>query len=100
MRRINFRKLDFGRIFDVVRAIAPMVRQVQQDMKAPGADKHEAVADGAMVVLMAIEGLADKDLVDNGVLRTALDQVIVAEKAALKAREALSALIADIKSKR
>jgi hypothetical protein len=94
-------KFNLGNILKVAQFVAPLVKQVQRDMKgAKGIEKHEVAADAAMALLQAAEGFTDQDLADNALLRALVDDLIVTEKAALKARESLTALVADIRRKR
>jgi hypothetical protein len=87
-------KIDFGKVFNIVSAVGPLVQHVQSALKGKkGVEKHAAVADGLKELLPVIEGALGKDLVNDADFASALDQLIVAEKAVLTARERVAALI-------
>lgn len=101
-------KFDLGQVLSIVTVIPSLVKKTQQAFKgAKGVEKHEVVADTAMNLIEILEGVTSSDFVSNEKARTALDAVISAEKALLKAesaaqeaRRALEAVVADIRSKK
>lgn len=97
-------KFDFsniGKLIGIAQTIGSIVATVQQIKgdNASGADKHEIVRNAAIGLIPAIEGITGQDL-NNPLIAQAIDDVIKAEKAAMNAKDALSALVADIKAKR
>jgi hypothetical protein len=95
-------KFDLGKILRIASVVGPLVKEVQSKFKgSKGMEKHVIVADAVKDLLPAIEGATGTDLLDNAAFIAAIDQLIVAEKAALKAadeaqaaRDRVAALIA------
>jgi hypothetical protein len=99
--KLNFDMKKALTIISIAQAIPGLVKQVQESMKgAKGIEKHEVVVDALMKLLAAAEGVTEQDLLNDAQLRAFFDQVIVTEKAALKAREALALFLADFKANR
>lgn len=99
-------KIDIGKILSIGTAVVGLVKRAQA-IGGSGVDKHAAVADAAKELLPVIEGIAAEDIADNAAYNAAIDQLIVASKASLKAAEAVKAaqkrvneVVADIKSRR
>ncbi len=93
-------KFNLGNILNVANLIGGFVQKIQDaHPNAPGADKHAIVRDLAVDAIPVIEGVSGIDINDPQAL-SLIDQVIVAEKAALNARAALTAFIADFKARK
>lgn len=92
-------KFNLGQILSLATVIGKFVKKVQDaHPNAPGADKHAIVRDLAVDALPLVEGISGIDLNDPKAIAL-IDQVIVAEKAALNARAALEDFIADFKAR-
>ncbi|CAB4146981.1 hypothetical protein UFOVP509_7 [uncultured Caudovirales phage] len=106
--KLHLGKLDFGKIISLSKFVGGAVKAVQAvHGAAPGADKHQIVADAALSALPFLEGLTGLDVADNAKILALLNSLIALEKSAMnasaavvQARADLDSVIADLKSKR
>jgi hypothetical protein len=91
-------KIDFNKVVGLAPLVAGLVRTAQQLLK-PGAAKKAIVIAQVKALLPVVEGVTEKDLVDDAAFNAALSSLIDLEKATLAARAHLAAVIEDIKAK-
>ena len=98
-------KINLGTILKISSIVGPLVKHVQAAIKGPGKgiEKHAAVVEAVKEAIPVVEGTLG-DVLDDETFNAALDQLVTAEKALLKAkaeveaaRDRLEALIASIK---
>ena len=97
-------KLDIGKILSVAGLVQGLVKKAQS-IGGKGLEKHAAVAEAVIESVPLIEALVGRDLVSDELFRQAIDALIVAEAAEVKAaakvveaRNAVAAVVANIKS--
>ena len=98
-------KFNLGQILSVAGIVQQLVKKAKE-APGSGAEKHAAVAAAVIDAVPVIEGALGKDLVNDLTFADAIDAVIVAEAAVLKAQAAvvdarskLAAVMTDIKSR-
>lgn len=93
-------KINLGSLITIAQTIGHFVGKVQKaNPNMPGADKHQIVRDLVLDAIPVIEGISGIDINDPAAMAL-VDQVIVAEKAALNARAELMAFITDFKARK
>lgn len=95
-------KLNLGKLIGAVSVVGKFVAVVQHRFKGEktGAEKKAAVIESVREALPMIEDALDRDLLTDAAFNQALNTLIDAEKAVLKARDAFQSLIDDAKRPR
>ena len=100
-------KIKLSNILGIASFVGSLVKAVQAKIGGkPGREKAAIVVEQLTALLPVIEGITKRDIVDEAAWLYAVNQVIAAEKAVMNAveaadaaRNALAALVADIKAK-
>ncbi|ODS54699.1 MAG: hypothetical protein ABS36_11070 [Acidobacteria bacterium SCN 69-37] len=94
-------KISLGTILTIAQVIPGIVDSVQRIFgKGNGAQKKQAAKDAATDIIMAVEGVAGKDLVDDQRVQNLLDEAIELGVSQMKIVARLREIDEDIKALR
>lgn len=91
-------KINVGNILNLVALAQTLIAKAQVVKDATGPEKKAAVIAGLKSALREVEAQTGKNLLNDEIFDAALDRMVETEVAAMKAKDAVIALIADAKS--
>jgi hypothetical protein len=91
-------KINVGQILNIVALAQTLIAKAQDVKNAPGPEKKAAVIAGLKSALREVEIATGRNLLNDELFMAAVDRLVETEVAAMKAKAAVFALIADAKA--